>query len=81
MVIQAEVGDRPDVGILVDNFLLAGIAGGLVSHIVDMIGFLPLTIGINHRSIIPLTREEFFLQVSLFVAVPADVSFCCSTCR
>ncbi len=72
MGIGAEVCDCPDVGILVGDLGLAGIAGRLVSSIVDMTGFVPFTVGVDHGSLVPLTRETFFLKVPLLVAVPVD---------
>jgi len=60
------------VGVLVDGLWLAGMVGGLVSHVVDVVVFIGLTSGVNHRSIVSLTEETFFLTMSLFVAVPAD---------
>jgi hypothetical protein len=73
MVVRVEVGDRPDEGILVDGFRLMRVAiGGLVDHIVDLVGLLRLAIGIHHGGISSPAREAFFLTVPLFVAVPAD---------
>jgi hypothetical protein len=72
MVIRAEVGDRPDVGVLVVGIGLAGIVVGPVSHVVDPIGLIGFAVGVDHGSVGPSTGEALFLGLSLFVAVPAD---------
>jgi hypothetical protein len=72
MVIQAEVGDQCDMGVLIDELQLTGVASGLVDHVVDTVGFVPLAVGIDHRTIVPFARKALFLQAPLFVAVPAD---------
>ncbi len=52
MVVRVEVGDRPDKGVLVDGFWLMRVAiGKLVGHVVDMVGFVRLAVGVHHGSI------------------------------
>ncbi len=51
---------------------MAGAVGGLVSHIVDAVGLVRLTIGVDSRGVVSLMGETFFLSMFLFVAVPAD---------
>ena len=52
MVVWAEVGDRPDKGVLVDGFRLMRVAiGGLVGHVVDTVGFVRLAVGVHHRGV------------------------------
>ncbi len=71
MMVRAEVGNQPNMGILVPSF---GLAGGsrLASNAVDAVGLVPLPVSIDYWTMVPLTREAFFLQVPLFVAVPED---------
>ncbi len=73
MVVRVEVGDRSDEGVLVDGFRLMRVAvGGLVSHVIDPVGFIRLAVGVHHGGISPPVREAFLLAVPLFVTVPAD---------
>ncbi len=73
MVVQVEVGDRPDEGVLVDGFRLMRVAvGGLVGHMVDLVGFVRLAFGVHHGGVSSPAQEAFLLAVPLFVAVPAD---------
>ncbi len=69
-MIGAEVGDRSNVRVLVDNLGLAG--GRLVSNVVDAVVLIGFAVGVDHGSVVSLGRETFFLQVSLLAAVPAD---------
>jgi hypothetical protein len=73
MVVWAEVGDRPDKGVLVDGFRLMRVAvGRLVGHVVNPLGFVQLAIGVHHGGVSSPGREAIFLAVLLFVAEPAD---------
>jgi hypothetical protein len=73
MVVRAEVGDRPDEGVLVGGFRLMKVTiGRLVGHVVDTVGFVRLAVGIHHRGVSSPEREALLLAVPLFVAVPAD---------
>ncbi len=69
-MVGGEVGNRPNMGVLVDNLRLAG--SRLVGDIVDTVGLVGFAIGVNHGSIVSLARKTFFLQVSILVPVPAD---------
>ncbi len=52
MVEWAEVGDRPDEGVLVGGFRLMRITiGRLVGHVVDTVGFVRLAVGVHHRGV------------------------------
>jgi hypothetical protein len=54
MVIGAEIGNRPDVSILVGNLSGAG-SSGLVSDVVDAVVLIGFAIGIDHGAIVSLS--------------------------
>ena len=49
-----------------------GVASRLVGHVVDVVGFVQFAVGVGHGSVVSLMGETLFLQLSLFVAIPAD---------
>ncbi len=65
MMVGAEVGDCPHLGILI---LLLGLVV-LFSHIVDMSVVIGLALGIHHWSIVSLVGVALLLHVPLLLAV------------
>ena len=69
MVIRAQIGNSPDVGLLVLGLrLFSGII--LLGHVVDT-ALVPLPIGVDHGSSIASARVTFSLHMPLFLAVVA----------
>ncbi len=69
MVIRAQIGNSPDVGLLI---LGLGLFSGalILGHVVDAtLVFLP--VGVNHRSSISSTGVTFSLHMPLFLTVAA----------
>ncbi len=80
MVIRAEVGDRPNEGVL-----LAGLGSGLssssssssrllgdiVDAIVLVLVLVRLAIGVHHGGLVPLTGKAVLLQMTFLLAVSA----------
>jgi hypothetical protein len=73
MVIQVKVNDRSNYGFLVGGFQLTRVgAGRFVGYIVDMVGFVPLAVGVDHRGTSSSMGEAFFLAMPHLVPIPAD---------
>ncbi len=73
MVVLVKVGNRSDKGVFVNWLLLRTVGvGGLVGHVVDMVGLVRLAVGVHHGGVVSPAREAFFLAVPLLVAVSAD---------
>ncbi len=74
MVIRAEVGDRPDVSVLVGD--LGGVSSssssGLVRDIVDAVVVVDLAIGIHYGRFVSFMGETILLQMAFLFAVSAD---------
>jgi len=60
MVVRAEVGNRAHIGVFVDGLRGAGVL--FVSHIVDTAGLVLFAVGIDHRHVVSLVGETFFLE-------------------
>ncbi len=79
MVIWAEVGDRPDEGVLIAGLgsgaSSSGGGDGLLSDIVDTVALVlvlvGLAFGIHHGGLVPLAGKAVLLEVTLLLAVPA----------
>ncbi len=69
MVVRAEVGDSPHLGVLV---LLVGIPVlQVVSHIVDTVVFKRFAIGVNIWLIVMTAGVTFFLHVAFLLTITA----------
>ncbi len=75
MVVWAEVGDQPDVGVLIDS--LGGVSSGsggsgLIRDIVDVVVLVDFAIGIHHRCFVSFASKAIFLQMAFLLAESAD---------
>jgi len=75
MVVQAEVGDQPDMSVLVDDLGRVSSrsgGGGLVRDVVDTVVMIYLAIVVHHGCLVSLAGETKFLQMAFLLTVSAD---------
>ena len=80
MVIRAEVSERTYEGIFVSGVGSGASSSGgwggsgrtLVGDVVDAVVLVRFAVGVHHGGLVSFAGKTIFLQVSLFLAVPAS---------